>query len=53
MSDGRRLDRCPDSGLWGYLDEVGAVAIPPAFHLASWFDKGLAKALASKQARPA
>ena len=43
MSDGLRLARCPDSGLWGFLDKTGAVAIQPAFSHASWFDNGLAK----------
>jgi hypothetical protein len=43
MSNGRRLVRCPDSGLWGFLQKTGAVAIPPAFSHASWFDNGLAK----------
>jgi hypothetical protein len=43
MSDDRRQVRCPDSGLWGFLDKTGALAIPPAFSHASSFDNGLAK----------
>lgn len=43
LSDDRRLVRSPDSGRWGYLDESGAVAIPPTFRQASWFSDGIAK----------
>ncbi len=35
--------RSADNGLWGYLDNNGAVAIPPAFQVAGFFSRGVAK----------
>lgn len=44
VSEGLRLVRCPDSGLWGYLNASGTLTISPRFRAASWFKNGLASA---------
>ncbi len=40
FSEGRAAVQDPATGLWGYLNDKGALAIPARFTLARSFDRG-------------